>query len=69
MFPTYWTWNKLPPCAETKQIPDKGKSYSLFLGDREPNSVFLAPTDPAEIGAILHSMKAEKSCGDDSVTL
>ncbi len=53
---------------QAKQIRDKGKRYSPFLGNREPNSLFLAPTDPAEIRSMLHSVKANNSCGHDSMS-
>ena len=53
------------------RIPESGNSHTHYLSktqNRNPNSLFLSPTDPNEILKIVKSLKTKKSCGHDNLS-
>ena len=49
-------------------IPHTDKSFESFLTNRNPNSLFLTPTDAIEIRKIVKELKSKKSPGFDHIT-
>ncbi len=54
---------------QTSNIPDVGNKYQSYLGELEPKSMFLSPTDINEILSILRSLKSKTSQGHNGVSI